>query len=98
MSQRKASSQIALLLDICFSRLCLCLIVLISMIVSQTAMLDNALGGALSEAAEGVKAAIPRGIFGHPLDHARAVVYLASDDAQWLTAITLNVDGGLAAQ
>ncbi|KAJ4380994.1 hypothetical protein N0V86_003341 [Didymella sp. IMI 355093] len=65
---------------------------------SQTAMLDNALGGALSEAAEGVKAAIPRGIFGHPLDHARAAVYLASDDAQWVTGITLNVDGGLAAQ
>ncbi|KAF3052243.1 hypothetical protein E8E11_011117 [Didymella keratinophila] len=65
---------------------------------SQTAMLDNALGGALSEAAEGVKAAIPRGIFGHPLDHARAAVYLASDDAQWVTGITLNVDGGLTAQ
>lgn len=61
-------------------------------------MLDNALGGALSEAAEGVKAAIPRGIFGHPLDHARAAVYLSSDDAQWVTGITLNVDGGLAAQ
>ncbi|KAJ4313445.1 hypothetical protein N0V94_006932 [Neodidymelliopsis sp. IMI 364377] len=64
----------------------------------QTAMLDNALGSALSEAAEGVKAAIPRGIFGHPLDPARAAVYLASDDAQWVTGITLNVDGGLAAQ
>lgn len=61
-------------------------------------MLDNALGGALSEAAEGVKAAIPRGLFGHPLDHARAAVYLASDDAQWVTGITLNVDGGLVAQ
>ncbi|KAJ4343088.1 hypothetical protein N0V95_006785 [Ascochyta clinopodiicola] len=61
-------------------------------------MLDNALGGALSAAAEGVKAAIPRGIFGHPLDHARAAVYLASDDAQWVTGITLNVDGGLTAQ
>ena len=69
-----------------------------ALVVSQTAMLDNALGGALSEAAEGVKAAIPRGIFGHPLDHARAAVYLASDDAQWVTGITLNVDGGLAAQ
>jgi len=66
--------------------------------VSQTAMLDNALGGALSDAAEGVKATIPRGIFGHPVDHARAAVYLASDDAQWVTGITLNVDGGLVAQ
>lgn len=66
--------------------------------VSQTAMLDNALGSALSEAAEGMKATIPRGRFGHPLDHARAAVYLASDDAQWVTGITLNVDGGLVAQ
>ena len=66
--------------------------------VSQTAMLDNALGGALSDAAEGVKAMIPRGIFGHPVDHARAAVYLASDDAQWVTGFTLNVDGGLVAQ
>lgn len=65
---------------------------------SQTAMLDNALGGALSEAAEGVKAMIPRGKFGHPRDHARAAVFLASDDAQWVTGITLNVDGGLTAQ
>ena len=71
---------------------------LTAVIVSQTAMLDNALGGALSAAAEGVKAAIPRGIFGNPLDHARAAVYLASDDAQWVTGITLNVDGGLVAQ
>ncbi|KAH3987377.1 hypothetical protein HBH70_009180 [Parastagonospora nodorum] len=65
---------------------------------SQTAMLDDALGGALPGAVEGIKASIPRGIFGHPLDHARAAVYLASDDAQWITGITLNVDGGLVAQ
>lgn len=66
--------------------------------VSQTAMLDDALGGALSSAAEAVKASIPRGIFGYPRDHARAAVYLASDDAQWITGQTLNVDGGLTAQ
>ena len=61
-------------------------------------MLDDALGGALPGAVEGIKASIPRCIFGHPLDHARAAVYLASDDAQWITGITLNVDGGLVAQ
>jgi NAD(P)-dependent dehydrogenase (short-subunit alcohol dehydrogenase family) len=69
------------------------------LLVSQTAMLEDALGGgALSSSTESVKAAIPRGLFGHPLDHARAAVYLASDDAQWVTGITLNVDGGLTAQ
>jgi len=64
-------------------------------------MLDNALGGALPGAVDGIKALvpfIPRGIFGHPLDHARAAVYLASDDAQWITGVTLNFDGGLTAQ
>jgi NAD(P)-dependent dehydrogenase (short-subunit alcohol dehydrogenase family) len=63
-------------------------------------MLEDALGGAgaLSAAAEGVMATIPRGVFGQPLDHARAAVYLASDDAKWVTGITLNVDGGIVAQ
>jgi NAD(P)-dependent dehydrogenase (short-subunit alcohol dehydrogenase family) len=61
-------------------------------------MLDDALGGALSSAAEGVKALIPRGMFGHPRDHAKAAVYLSSEDAQWITGQTLNVDGGLTAQ
>jgi NAD(P)-dependent dehydrogenase (short-subunit alcohol dehydrogenase family) len=61
-------------------------------------MLDDALGGALSAAADAVKASIPRSSFGHPTDHARAAVYLASDDAQWVTGQVLNVDGGLTAQ
>ncbi|KAI4617150.1 uncharacterized protein J4E87_008390 [Alternaria ethzedia] len=65
---------------------------------SQTAMLEDALGGALSSAADAVKASIPRGKFGHPHDHARAAVYLASDDAQWVTGQVLNIDGGLTAQ
>jgi NAD(P)-dependent dehydrogenase (short-subunit alcohol dehydrogenase family) len=61
-------------------------------------MLEDALGGALSDMAEAVKATIPRGVFGHPHDHARAAVYPASDDSQWVTGHTLNVDGGLTAQ
>jgi len=60
-------------------------------------MLDNALGGAL-DAREAVLAALPRGRFGETKDHARAAVYLASDDAAWVTGISLNVDGGLTAQ
>ncbi|OAG04638.1 NAD(P)-binding protein [Paraphaeosphaeria sporulosa] len=61
-------------------------------------MLDNALGGALSSARDAVLAALPRGRFGETKDHARAAVYLASDDAAWVTGINLNVDGGLTAQ
>lgn len=67
-------------------------------LVSQTPMLDAALGGALSSARDAVMAAIPRGRFGLPSDHARAAVYLASDDAAWVTGISLPVDGGLTAQ
>ncbi|KAF2646769.1 NAD(P)-binding protein [Massarina eburnea CBS 473.64] len=74
---------------------------------TKTAMLDNALGagastdgGALgsSAARDAVLAALPRGRFGEAKDHARAAVYLASDDAAWVTGILLNVDGGLTAQ
>lgn len=61
-------------------------------------MLDNALGGALSSARDAVLAALPRGRFGEARDHARAAVYLASDDAAWVTGVNLNVDGGLTAQ
>ncbi|MBI3910674.1 MAG: glucose 1-dehydrogenase [Armatimonadetes bacterium] len=38
---------------------------------------------------------LPR--FGRPRDIGRAVVFLASDDAEWITGISLVVDGGLLA-
>jgi NAD(P)-dependent dehydrogenase (short-subunit alcohol dehydrogenase family) len=34
---------------------------------------------------------------GQPEDVAKAILFLASDDASWITGITLNVDGGLTA-
>ncbi|GAA0572293.1 SDR family oxidoreductase [Paractinoplanes ferrugineus] len=39
-------------------------------------------------------AAVPLGRPGDPRDIAEAVAYLASDRAQWITGVTLNVDGG----
>jgi glucose 1-dehydrogenase len=36
----------------------------------------------------------PMGRFGEPEDIARAVAFLASDDAGWVTGVTLPVDGG----
>ena len=39
----------------------------------------------------------PLGGFGKPEDIATAVLYLASDDASWVTGIALIVDGGFTA-
>lgn len=39
----------------------------------------------------------PLGRVGQPEDIARAALFLASDDASWITGVTLNVDGGLMA-
>ena len=40
---------------------------------------------------------IPLGTMGTPLDVAYAALYLASNEAKYVTGIELNVDGGLLA-
>lgn len=45
---------------------------------------------------EKLVAAIPLGRMGVPADVAAAVVYLASDEAAWVTGATLHVNGGMA--
>ncbi len=58
----------------------------------ETAMTD-----ALPEAArERLLGGIPLGRMGRPEDIASAVVYLASDEAAWVTGTTLHVNGGMA--
>lgn len=40
----------------------------------------------------------PWGRLGEPRDIARAAVFLASEDAAWVTGVPLPVDGGYTAQ
>lgn len=44
---------------------------------------------------ENIKERTPLGRLGTPLDIAKAYLFLASDDAAFITGITLSVDGGL---
>jgi D-sorbitol dehydrogenase (acceptor) len=49
---------------------------------------------ALGEKKQAVGRAVPLGRMGRPDDIAAAAVFLASDEARYITAQTLNVDGG----
>ena len=44
---------------------------------------------------EAIASAIPAGVFGKPDDIAAAVVYLASDEARYITGETLHINGGM---
>jgi 3-oxoacyl-[acyl-carrier protein] reductase len=58
---------------------------------------DTKMTEALDEAQrQRLLAAIPMGRMGQPDDVAGAVVYLASDEAGWITGATLHVNGGMA--
>jgi NAD(P)-dependent dehydrogenase (short-subunit alcohol dehydrogenase family) len=49
-----------------------------------------------AEYAASIQATIPWPRLGRPEDIAAAVVFLCSEDAEWITGITLRVDGGRA--
>ncbi|MXV44483.1 3-oxoacyl-[acyl-carrier-protein] reductase [Saccharibacter sp. 17.LH.SD] len=59
--------------------------------------IETPMTDALPEAArERLVGGIPLGRMGRPDDVASAVVYLASDEAAWVTGTTLHVNGGMA--
>ena len=63
-------------------------------------MWDQMLGeGDLREAGiKTIAAGIPLGRMGTPEDVAYAALYLASDEAKYVTGIELNIDGGILAK
>jgi len=65
--------------------------------LTETAMLDAFLQGAGNpeKLREAYRRAIPVGRLGRPEDIAGAVLFLASDDAEFITGQTLSVSGGL---
>ena len=44
---------------------------------------------------EAIAGAIPAGVFGKPLDIAAAAVFLASEEARYITGETLHINGGM---
>lgn len=58
--------------------------------------IETPMTGELNEKqVEAIAAAIPSGTFGQPGDISSAVVYLASDEAGYMTGQTLHVNGGM---
>lgn len=60
----------------------------------DTPMLANFLGGNSEEAREAFLRSVPMGRFCEPNDVAAAMVFLASDEASFITGVALEVDGG----
>lgn len=54
----------------------------------------RSIGDAMGVTVEQITAGIPLGRPGDPRDIAEAVVFLASDRAQWITGANLDIDGG----
>jgi len=62
---------------------------------SDTPLFRNEFAAASPKLAESLKRVIPWGRLGVPEDIAPAVVFLAYDDASFITGQTLSVSGGL---
>ena len=68
----------------------------VNVVVPGNITVDNALGGATGPEAAG--RTIPLGRPGSPADIAAAAIFLASDDAAYITGQRIVVDGGMDAQ
>lgn len=63
-------------------------------VMGETALLSEFMGGEGEELREKFAASVPMGRLSRPEDVAKAALYLASDDASFITGVALEVDGG----
>ncbi|MEM6932264.1 MAG: SDR family oxidoreductase [Pseudomonadota bacterium] len=66
----------------------------INPVAGETPLLEKFLGEDTPEKREAFQATIPLGRFSRPRDIANAALYLCSDEAEFLTGVCLEVDGG----
>ena len=62
--------------------------------VTDTPLHHEIKGNLGPEAFEAVRQGIHQRRFGHPIEIARAIAFLASDEASFITGTTLTADGG----
>jgi 3-oxoacyl-[acyl-carrier protein] reductase len=62
--------------------------------IGETALLASFMGGDTNELREKFRAGVPLGRLSTPQDVANAALFLASDEADFLTGVVLEVDGG----
>ena len=63
-------------------------------VVGETGMLADFMGEDTPERREQFKSVIPLGRFSQPRDMANAALYLVSDEADFITGVAMEVDGG----
>jgi 3-oxoacyl-[acyl-carrier protein] reductase len=63
-------------------------------VAGETPLLASFMGGDTPELRERFRQSVPLGRLSTPLDIARAALFLASDEADFLTGVCLEVDGG----
>jgi 3-oxoacyl-[acyl-carrier protein] reductase len=66
----------------------------IAPVAGETPLLATFLGGDTPEIRAKFRASVPLGRFSTPQDVANAALYLASDEANFITGVVLEVDGG----
>jgi 3-oxoacyl-[acyl-carrier protein] reductase len=62
--------------------------------IGETALLASFMGGDSDELRAKFRAGVPLGRLSTPQDVANAALFLASDEADFLTGVVLEVDGG----